>query len=81
MVYGILLESIRDAIKEKYGVKIWIEIEEALLIDGSTLLSKKMYPDILIYQILGALVSLREGSGDSEEDYMQFFGNKITKFL
>ncbi|RNA21511.1 soluble guanylate cyclase 88E-like isoform X1 [Brachionus plicatilis] len=79
MVYGILVQSVQDAIITKFGKELWEQLQEFLNFDGNTLLQKKIYSDDLFGQIIDALILFRQ-EGDHDY-YMEFFGNAFVGYF
>lgn len=51
MLYGILLESVRDGICLRYGKRIWKKISEELLFEHESFTTLGRYEDNLIEKI------------------------------
>ncbi len=52
MVYGVLLESIKTAIIESFGLEVWTEITESIEFDTNELNPYGIYPEGIIPQII-----------------------------
>ncbi|CAF2064681.1 unnamed protein product [Rotaria magnacalcarata] len=79
MLYGILLESVRDGICLSYGNQIWKKVVQELNFEHESFTTLGRYDDNLIDKIAECLADiLHEGT---PEYYMQFFGECFVRFF
>ena len=80
MVYGILVESVRECIKKEFGTPLWRKIEEKLDLDG--IIAQNIYPDEIFKQVIDCLIIFNEYEDLSFDAYMEIFGNSfVGKYL
>ncbi len=83
MVYGVLVESVRDCIKKEFGNPIWKKIEEKLNLEG--IVAHTIYPDEIFSEIIDCLILFNEYEELDFDSYMEIFGNsfvgKLTKMV
>ena len=77
-MYGLLLESISEVIKEKYGAEIWEQIHHKAAINHHIFATHKSYSETLIPRIAKAASEI---TGDTIAELMEMFGYAFVGFV
>lgn len=77
-MYGLLLQGITGAIKDKFGEKVWLQILEKSGIPHSNFHIHKCYSETLIPRLTKAAV---EVTGCKNEELMNIFGANFVRFV
>ncbi|XP_041472272.1 soluble guanylate cyclase 88E-like [Lytechinus variegatus] len=77
-MYGLLIESVCEFIKEKFGEDDWLRIKEKSRVHEYTFVTHRMYSEKIIPR-LGQAV--QDVTGYSKEQFMDETGVQFVKFL
>ncbi|CAF3478037.1 unnamed protein product [Adineta steineri] len=79
MLYGILLESVRDGICLNYGRQIWKRIVQELNFEHETFTTFGQYDDSLVTKIAECLSDILHE--ETSDYYMEYFGECFVRFF
>ncbi|KAK2163097.1 hypothetical protein NP493_1482g00001 [Ridgeia piscesae] len=77
-MYGLIIEGIADAIKNKYGEEKWEEVRRQAGVTHTHFIAEKRYSETIVPQLLRAAVVV---IGVPLSDIMGFVGNSFVEYV